>query len=447
MAKTKKIPTILGLIILVISTFVGVFFLGQRQVFRLGASSDAMPKNLRISNISDSSLTLSWTTDKESLGFVLWGDTESKIVNIEKENDLKSFTHSITVNGLSPQKKYFFKINSEGTVFDNEGIPWSATTGKSLAVNKDQNLISGSLITAAGDPVKNALVYANISGYLLSTISSASGNFVFQLGNARIADLTDYLIIDEKGTLIEIIAHAPPIGIASAQVFPVSAKPVPPIIIGQTHDFKNLPPSTVGDSPSAELSLPEENFDFESGFDVLDEELSQTSEELVTLESVDQGEQITSTKPEFFGSGPKGEELTITVESENPVTQTVKVASNGLWKWTPPTNLAPGAHKITINWIDINGIKRQLTRSFIVQAGEAPAFEASGSASLATPTPTPLASPKPTASAGSPSPVSSLIPDDVPETGSLTPTIIFTILGIGIMSLSFVTWKYAEEMI
>lgn len=441
MRKGKTLPTILGLIILVIGTFFGVYFLNQQQVFKLGASADTMPKNLRMSNITDNSITVSWTTDKESLGFLMWGEIESKINSIEKESDIKSLAHSVTITSLTPQKRYFFKINSDGTEYDNEGIPWEVTTGASLGINRNSNLISGSVITATSEPARNALVYANISGYLLSTLTSNAGNFVFQLGNARTSDLNSYAQIDEAQTLIEIFVQAPPAGIAGAQVFPQAARPVPPIIIGQTHDFRNLPPSTIGGTPGVELNLPQ-NGNVQSRFSV-PQYGTPVSSENVTLESIEQGESITTTTPEFFGTGPDGVELTITVESENPVTENVTVGTNGAWKWTPPTDLAAGLHRITIRWIDATGITRSLTRNFVVQAAEGPAFEASGSANLATPTPTPSPSPSPVSSL-SPSPVSSLVPDDVPETGSLTPTLIFTILGMGIMSLSFVIWKFAD---
>lgn len=445
MRKGKTLPTILGLIILVIGTFFGAYFLNQQQVFKLGASADTMPKNLRMSNITDNSITVSWTTDRDSLGFVLWGDIESRITTVEKESDVKSLAHSVTVTSLTPQKRYFFKINSDGTEYDNEGIPWEVVTGASLGINRNSNLISGSVITATSEPARNALVYANISGYLLSTLTSNAGNFVFQLGNARASDLNSYAQIDEAQTLIEVFVQAPPAGISSAQVFPQAARPVPPVIIGQTHDFRNLPPSTIGGTPGVELNLPQGG-NAQSRFSV-PQDGAPVSSENVTLESIEQGESITTTTPEFFGTGPDGVELTITVESENPVTENVTVGTNGAWKWTPPTDLAAGLHRITIRWIDASGITRSLTRNFVVQAAEGPAFEASGSATLETSTPTPTTRPvstsSPTPSVSS-SPTSTPLPDDVPETGSLTPTLIFTILGMGIMFLSFVIWKFAD---
>ncbi len=436
--KRNKLPTLLGLVILVAATFLGVFLLNGQQIFRLGASGESSPKDIRTSNITDTSLTISWSTDKAVAGFINWGISSSSVTNIEKENDEKSFTHSVTVNGLSPEKIVYFKINSDGSVYDNKGIPWQISTGPTLGINKSSILLSGSIIVATGEPVRKALVYANVGGYLFSTLTSDTGNYVFQLANTRTQDLSNYLTINESQTLVEIFVQAPPNGVSSAQIFPQSGKSAPAIIIGQTHDFRSLPASVNGDTPNANPSLPG-NTTNDSKFSVSDDK-SAPSSTTVTLENIENGESVTSTKPEFFGQGPKGETLSIKVESENPITEDVKVASDGSWKWTPPEGLAAGLHKITITWRDASGITRSLTRNFVVQAGEAPAFEASPSESLAA-----SSTPSPSASASS-TPVSTIkaTAPPTPVTGSLTPTLLFSILGLGVIALSFAIWKYSN---
>lgn len=78
MIKKSKIPTILAIVILLAGTFAGVFYLNFRQVFKIGASTSAQPKDVRISNISDNSATISWTTDSQTSDFLSWGVTEGK---------------------------------------------------------------------------------------------------------------------------------------------------------------------------------------------------------------------------------------------------------------------------------------------------------------------------------------------------------------------------------
>lgn len=439
--RKSKIPTIIGLLTLVLGLAAGVLLVRNQNIFRLGAAAEFAPKDVRISNITDSSLTISWITDKETSGFVKWGESAASLDKTELD-ELKDqgFTHLLTLRGLTPQTTYFFKINSGGEDFDNNAIPWQVTSGATLEIPSKTNLVSGSVLTSTGGPAKNVLLYLTVGGgNLLSTITSQNGSWVIPLSQARTQDLSSYIVIDEKNTLIEISVNAGPPGVASAQVYPQSARPVPSIILGNTHDFKNLPPSEVSEIPKASIGLPDEATP-SSGFEV-GEKSATPSATTVTLENIDEGEIITSTKPEFFGEGPSGTTITITLESE-PVTDTLKVPSNGDWNWSPPQGLSEGAHKITISWRDASGILRTLSRTFIVQAAEGPAFESTPSAS---PTATPKTSPTPSPTAtATPKATATATAAPVPDSGSLTPTLLLSIMGVGVLAFAFLIWKKSE---
>ncbi|HKB88183.1 MAG TPA: fibronectin type III domain-containing protein [Patescibacteria group bacterium] len=450
MKKKSTIPTILGILVLLVGLFAAVFFLRNAQVFRIGASAEAAPKDIRVGNITDNSATISWTTDKATSDFIEWGNSAGNTGKVESEdsNNQKYFSHSISLTGLSGNTNYFYKINSDGTTFDNGGIPWQLTTGASLSINKASVLLSGTVINATGTPEKKALIYANVGGYLLSTLTSDTGNFVFQLGSARTPDLANYAQINMDSTLVQISVVAPPDGVASAQIFPKSGNPVPTIVIGQVYDFRNQAANNQGGNPSVNLNLPE-NASSESKFNITapSETPKPTS---VILESLNEGETLTSTQPQFFGKGPGGETITIEVHSQDPIEATVQIPANGSWSYTVPTDLTPGNHTIKISWIDASGITRFLTRDFVVKAGEAPSFSASQSAATATPTVTPTASgsAKPTATPKvtlTPSPVASTTAMPVPVTGDLTPTLILFIMGLAVVAFSFVVWKIAEN--
>ena len=146
MIKKNKIPTIIGIIILLIGTFAGVYLLRMTQVFRIGASGAVMPKDIRTGNLSDTSATISWVTEDATSAFINWGETQGGLGKVENESDAnqKFFTHSITLTGLKPNTTYYYKINSEGADFDNDGIPWQITTGDAIAVVQNSNPISGS---------------------------------------------------------------------------------------------------------------------------------------------------------------------------------------------------------------------------------------------------------------------------------------------------------------
>jgi hypothetical protein len=460
MIKRSTIPTILGIFVLLAGMFAGVYFLKNAQVFKIGAAAGAAPKDIRVSNISDNSAVVSWTTDEAVSCFLTWGKSQGDTSKVENEgtSSQKYFSHSIALTGLAANTNYYYKINCDGSDFDNGGIPWQLTTGAALDINTASTLLSGSVINASGIPEKKALIYADINNYLLSTLTSDSGNYVFQLGSTRTPDLTDYAQIDPSSTLVQISVSAPPDGVASAQIFPQSGNPVPTIVIGQVYDFRSSPANNQGGNPSVNLNLPQAATQ-ESKFNVATSSAAQPTS--VILESITEGETITTTKPQFFGKGPGGENITITVHSEDPITQTIQIPPNSeSWSYTVPTDLAPGNHTITISWVDAGGITRFLTRDFVVQAGEVPAFTASESGTITTPTETPTALPEENLSASptaipeatftpeptlTPSPVASATAMPIPVTGDLTPTLILFIMGLAVITFSFVVWKIAEN--
>lgn len=459
MIKKSTIPTILGIIVLLAGTFLGVFYLNMTQIFRIGASPETSPKDVRVSNIADNTITISWTTGGLTSDFLTWGETQNSTPNVVKEDisNSKYFTHSITVNGLAASTSYFYKINSNGTTYDNNGIPWQFTTGPALNINTSSFPISGSVITASGTPEKRALVYLNVGGYLQSTLTSDTGNFVLQLGQVRTPDLQNYATIDPAKTLLEISVDAGGDGTSTAQIFPQSAQPVPPMVLGQVYDLRSLQPTQGGQNPSVNLQLPE-GATAESKFNTATGSGSSKPVSVI-LENITEGEVITTTEPQFFGKGPEGTAITITVNSEVPITGTVQIPSNGSWSWTPPAGLTPGPHSITITWKDVTGITRSLTRNFIVQAGEVPAFTASQSATptatpTVIPTATPISTPRPTTTptpTPSPtisptlSPTASPTTAPVPVTGNLTPTLLLSIMGVLVLIFSFSVWKTAKD--
>jgi hypothetical protein len=428
MIKKSTIPTILGIVVLIIGIATGVLLIESRRVFKLGATPEVTPKNVRITNISDSSFTVFWTTDKETKGFIQWGERVSVLGKIATDSiKVASSTHSVTLGALAPLTPYYFKINSDGTDFDNSGIPWQVKTGPRLATPPVGSVIFGTVLTPAGLPATNSLVYVTVGGSSpLSTITQDNGSWILPISASRDQSLASYIIINETSTLVEISVQAGPAGVASAQIYPASSRPVPPITLGQVHDYKNLPPGKPGEVPKASVGLPEDT-ERPSGFQV-DDVTPTPSEKTVTLENVQEGELLTSTTPEFSGEGPAGVILTITIESE-PITEQITIDNSGSWRLRLAEELGEGIHKITISWRDASGILRTLSRNFTVQAVTPP---------TATPTPSPTATPRltptPTATATptpTPTPTKIATQAAIPDAGTLTATLLLFVMGLG----------------
>lgn len=444
--KKIKFPTLIGIVILVIGIAAGVYLVQNKQIFRLRASPEVTPKDIRVSNISDNSFTVTFTTAKAVQPFLKWGESQNVLdkTTTSEINDPTSI-HSIVVRDLKPSTNYFYTINSDGSIIDNEGIPWQVKTGPTVTTLPQSVLISGTILTQTQAPASGVLVFANVANStLISTLTSANGSYVLPVSQARSQDLSSYVQIEESTTLVEIQVQAGEAGIASAQIYPASAKPAPDITLGQSYDFKNIPPSSEDGVPGALIDLPE-SATRSSGFNV-DTDTENESSDTVTLENIDEGEIVTTTEPEFFGEGPAGATITITVESD-PITEQVDVSSGGSWSWNPPQSLEEGIHKVTITWRDANGILRSLTRSFIVQAQEGPAFVSTPSATpttaIPTSTPTPTQTPTPTLAAGvtitptqtptktpTPRPTRAATDSGLPDAGFANPTIFLFLLGL-----------------
>jgi len=149
---------------------------------------------------------------------------------------------------------------------------------------------------------------------------------------------------------LEILAQAGPLGVASAQIYAPAAVKTPPIILGQVNDFKSLTLSQNESDQSvmADIKAPVETVK-KPKFDINGEaEAKTTGEETVIISNPEDNETIFTQKPEFFGRAPAGKEITITVQSETPQSTSLTVDSKGDWKWSPPTELPPGTHKITL---------------------------------------------------------------------------------------------------
>lgn len=460
--KNKKLPTLFGLLILTSGIALGVVLLQNRQIFRLGAEPSAVPKDVRITNINSGSFTVTWITEEETPGFVSWAESQSLGNTAQNEVGDRSIIHSATIEGLTSETTYYFKINSAGVDFDNNGIPWQVKTAATFSDTPASFLISGVVITPSGSPAKGVLVVAQLAGASpLSSVTNEDGNWVMTLSNALSQDLKSRASYSDASTIIEISVQAGPAGVATAKIYPKDANPTPTIVLGQIHDFRNLSTSKSEELPESSLVLPEGPIptpqgEFEPG--AVDEQKPVTIEG-VTIESIDEGEVVTSTDPEFFGEGPPGTTVSITVES-TPVTDEITISSFGTWSWNPTQPLSEGVHKITITWKDKDGILQSLTRNFVVQAAEGPAFESTPSATTPTPTPTntptPSATPTPTSTIAptqtpTPTPTLALQPSatptpDLPESGSLTPTIAGIIMGLGFLFFSAIsTFQILKE--
>jgi hypothetical protein len=443
----RTIPTIIGIALLIISLGASIWLVQTGQIFSLRASPDTAPRQVKITNVSDESFSVSWVTDKETSGFLKYGlngkvDSTTTDDRDQLSGKVGEFqTHHITVKDLEPSTTYAFEIGSGEKVFDNNGQPYQVTTGPTMTAALPANDVAyGTINSADGLPTEGAIIYLSLAnGSIQSTLSKSSGSWAIPLNLVRSEDLSSYLTYDHQASVEEIFVQGGGQGTATAVTTTANDNPIPPIKLGQSYDFRTegrLPTPTAEATPS-------------SKFDV--GEIPSPAPAKLAIINPEKEEKVSTKKPEFLGTAPAGVTLKITVESPETQTGSVVVSEDGSWQWTPPKELSVGEHTVTVQYTDTTGKTQTLSRTFFILApGELPAIVASPSA---TPTHTPTPTPKPTGSL-TPTPTRRLTPtptvtpggrvalpsteSGVPSSGFLTPTFLVFIMGASLILLGYI---------
>ena len=451
MIREKKIPTILAVLFLLVSLFAGVLLIQKGQVFFLKASPEITPGEMKITNLSFSSFTVSWTTEKETSGFIRFGETSSLGQTFADDRDQISGStgsfqaHYVTLKNLKPKTTYFFKLGSGGKIFDNSGKPYEiATAGTISGTFPPSDLVSGTILGSDNTPADGAIVYLKMANVTpQSALVRSSGSFIIPLSAALSENLSGFASYDKEAQIEEIFVQGGLRGTATAIATTKNDNPLPEITLGKSYDFRQvLPPEEekgIFPSPSPQpepevQATPSSKFSFGE----LAPPTEATGSVELTITSPEKNEKISTQKPEILGTGPVNQTIQIVIESPT-YTGTVKTDSQGNWSFTPSTNLTPGIHTVKVSF----GGKTISQTFTVLAAGESelPAFTATPSATIIpSPTPTPKLTPSPTAtpSARTAMPATEA---GVPSPGYLTPTFSVFIMGLVFILIGFVVEK------
>jgi len=463
MIKKYTIPTILGLLLLISGTLAGLFLIRNGQNFFLRASPQTTPTQIKVTNITDSSFTVSWLTESATTGFTNFGESANLGNVAADERDSLSgqtgsfYTHYVSFKNLKPKTKYYFKLSSGGKSFDQSGKPWETTTASTpLNPAPESDLASGTILKSDQTPAEGTIVYLSIANMTpQSSLVRTSGNWLIALNNAFTNDLTNFASYDKDASSVEIFVQGDK-QTATAITTTKDDNPSGQIVLGENYDFRESETTTLTPTPSSEggetattssQPTPTQEVSSSSKFSFQDlGEATSSKETDLSITNPEEGENINAQKPAFSGTGPAGQTLEILVESSTPYSDSIVVDSRGNWTWTPPENLAPGEHTITISYLG-----QMLTQRFVVlAAGESnlPSFTSTPSATLtptvtATPTPRVSTTPTPTRIPTStptlrptittaPSATRTALPSTqsgVPSSGYLTPTFLVGAVG------------------
>lgn len=442
MRRQAKLPTILGLILLVFGIAGGVVLVQTKQVFNISASPEETPQQVKIADITDKSFSVSWVTEKPTLGFVSYGTSDKlgTVIQQKLPTSQASLPHHIAIEGLKPNTEYFFKIGSGKNTYGKNNSAYRQKTAPAPGALPETDIIFGAVSDQSGNTAGGIIVYAALgSATLLSAVTDETGRWSIPLSTARTANISSFAVYNRQTDILEINVQGGGGQVASAKVLTGSSRPVPSITLGKSHDFTKLTPAPQGGLPKSEVSLPDGTATqggAQSGFSV-EEQAAKTNSIQIKLTNPQDGEKINTVKPQFVGTGTPGTAFTIKIESETSFSDKVTVDKSGKWSWSLPKELSPGEHTVTISWNDEKGQTRIAKRGFTVLAAgesELPAFSASPSGGIATKSPSPSPSPSPKASPSpSPKPAKaspSPKPSPLPEAGDLTSSLAILIMGL-----------------
>jgi len=385
----KRIPTLFGLLLLGIGIISINLALNNGTFFTTRATPTYAPEQVRITNLTDTSFSVSYITRDSVLGTVSYGTTGSggKVALDDRDqqsgNPLPYTIHHITIKNLNPNTDYFFSITSSDRVFLDKDKPFNVKTLPVLTQNPTRQApIVGGISHSNGSKDNNILVLlVSDSAQTLSVLAKPDGSFVMPLNAIRSKDFLQYITFRDSD-IIKLLALAPE-GRATVSVLPKQISPVPPIVIGNTYDFTNTltaSPAPVASQSAAEASFPSFT-------------ATEASPPKPQINSPEEKAGLSDSQPEFQGTAVPNTEVTIEIHSENNITTSVTSDKNGSWTYRPTTKLDPGTHTITIKTKDANGILQTITRNFTVFAEGSQFIEPSISPPVPTATTTPTQAP------------------------------------------------------
>lgn len=262
----RKIPALLGLLIITIGLVFIIFLVKSGTIFEIGAGPGKDPKNIQITNVSDISFTISYATDDKVIGTLKYGADQQNldIIVLDDRDQLsqsinKYRSHSITVKNLNPKTTYYFSIISGSKEFLNDGKSWEIQTGEIIEETPTlQKPLSGRVITSSDQIPEEGLVFVTISGAAkLSALLKTNGTYVVPINNLRSESLNNsFKMKNDMLINIEVISGNLS---SSLTISPDQISPVPIITISNNNDFPNKSSSIKEQSADEEKILPTKN--------------------------------------------------------------------------------------------------------------------------------------------------------------------------------------------
>ena len=411
MKQPKRIPTIFGLLLLLLAVFGGVILTSQKSSFGSKAGGSCEPINSQVTNITYKSASISFTTNIECQASI-------NINNQLVKNDSSAKIHYFEINSLKENSDYIFSIISGGKTYSSSSYQISTAQKPSVEATSS-NLAWGKVFNSNGSPAEKVIIYLNIPGASpLSALTTTSGNWNIPLSTSFNENKTNWF--------------TPPVNIEENLY-----------VVAQDQSVTQIVNNTSSNNPVSDITIGKNNFNSPQIETTNVGSLPETGQPIdndkkLNISNPSQNETLSTKKPQFFGSAPSNSEITIEVHSPELIAGQTVSDEDGTWEWSVPKDLTPGEHSITVTAKNkTTGLIETITRKFIVLAAEGEtSFTASSSAITPSPTIAPTNTPTPTTAI-----VRVENPDTssgVPTTGAVFPTLLVIISAIVCFSVAFI---------
>lgn len=406
MRKAHSIPTLLALLILLV-VIVGLS-LSSSQITRLfSRASTETPvfSNVQISNINETGWSVSFTTDKAVGGVAAFGSSENLGDGIAADDreivspNGKYKTHFVTIRVNSPGKYFFCFGNDTSSLDINLCAKKNVIVPASLAGGQNIDPSYGRIVNSSGQGVGGAIVTLQVQGAsMVGAISKTDGTFIIPMTSLRTADLSSYFVIE--GEIPETVKiTGPDLAVTNITCVTGLDRPFPNLVLGKDGDCRDTATQTSVEEPAQQnetvSQTPNSGVNkfktIKTGITNIVPDQGETT--LGGPINIQEGQVLDNSLPTFSGIVNPGDVIHVEVHSSTPISATIKASKDGSWTWTPPTNLEPGSHTVTLTITLASGAKQTVTRTFTVSPGVdiLPITFGTPSASITlTPTPTPI---------------------------------------------------------
>ena len=239
----KRIPTLLSLILIVISIVITSFLVRRETSIVSRADITQTPQNVKITNISDKSFTISYITEVANIGSVNFGvDANLGQAGLDDKDQETGLIrprriHSFTLKNLKPKTTYFFAIVSGKNTFLENDVPYKATTAPTPQITlQDQPVIQGKVILPTSIAPEEALIYVNTEkAQEISALSQSNGQYLLPLTSLLLKDLSYPVVLGEDDVIKITITDGKQN--SSILLLAKQVKDIPVVTLSNDYDF------------------------------------------------------------------------------------------------------------------------------------------------------------------------------------------------------------------